>query len=40
MPNVEKILRGIFPFLAALILLTIVLLVFPKIVTFPPGLVS
>jgi len=36
----EKIFRGIFPFLGALILLTIVLLVFPKIATFLPSLVS
>jgi C4-dicarboxylate transporter DctM subunit len=36
----EKIFRGIFPFLIALVLLTIVLLIFPKIVTFLPGLVS
>ncbi len=36
----EKIFRGIFPFLGALILLTIVLLIFPKIATFLPSLVS
>ena len=36
----EKIFRGIFPFLGALILLTIILLIFPGIATFLPGLVS
>jgi C4-dicarboxylate transporter DctM subunit len=36
----EDIFRGIFPFLGALILLTIVLLIFPKIATFLPSLVS
>jgi C4-dicarboxylate transporter DctM subunit len=36
----EKIFRGIFPFLGAIILLTIVLLIFPKIATFLPSLVS
>jgi len=36
----EKIFRGIFPFLGALILLTIILLIFPKIATFLPSLVS
>jgi len=36
----EKIFRGIFPFLGALILLTIILLIFPKIATFLPNLIS
>jgi len=36
----EKIFRGIFPFLGALILLAIILMVFPKIATFLPDLVS
>ena len=36
----EKIFQGIFPFLGALILLTIILLIFPQIATFLPGLVS
>jgi C4-dicarboxylate transporter DctM subunit len=36
----EKIFRGIFPFLGALILLTIILLIFPQIATFLPSLVS
>ncbi|UCG66721.1 MAG: TRAP transporter large permease subunit [Deltaproteobacteria bacterium] len=36
----EKIFRGIFPFLAAIILLTIILLIFPNIATFLPSLVS
>jgi C4-dicarboxylate transporter DctM subunit len=36
----EKIFRGIFPFLGSLILLTIILLIFPKIATFLPSLIS
>jgi C4-dicarboxylate transporter DctM subunit len=36
----ENIFRGIFPFLGALVLLTIVLLIFPKLATFLPSLVS
>jgi TRAP-type C4-dicarboxylate transport system permease large subunit len=35
-----KIFRGIFPFLIALIILTILLTIFPKIATFLPGLIS
>lgn len=36
----EAIFRGIMPFLAALILLTIVLCIFPRITTFLPSFVS
>jgi tripartite ATP-independent transporter DctM subunit len=36
----HKIFRGIFPFLIALIVLTILLTIFPKIATFMPSLVS
>jgi len=36
----ETIFKGIFPFLGALILLTIILLIFPQIATFLPSLVS
>ena len=36
----ETIFRGIFPFLAALIIATIILVVFPQIATFLPSLVS
>ena len=36
----HKIFRGIFPFLAALIILTILLLFIPQIATFLPSLVS
>jgi tripartite ATP-independent transporter DctM subunit len=35
-----KIFRGILPFLAALIVFTILLMIFPKIATFLPGLVT
>jgi len=35
-----KIFRGIFPFLWALIILTILLMLFPEIATFLPGLMS
>ena len=34
------IFRGIFPFLGAIILLTVILFIFPEIATFLPGLVS
>jgi len=34
---IEKIFRGIFPFLIALIICTIILFVFPQIATFLPG---
>jgi C4-dicarboxylate transporter DctM subunit len=36
----HRIFRGIFPFLGALIIMTILLMFFPKIATFLPGLVS
>jgi C4-dicarboxylate transporter DctM subunit len=36
----NKIFRGILPFLAALIVFTILLLIFPKIATFLPSLVT
>jgi C4-dicarboxylate transporter DctM subunit len=36
----ELIFRGIMPFLAALIILTIILFIFPQIATFLPSLVS
>ncbi|MGW8301468.1 MAG: TRAP transporter large permease [Desulfobacterales bacterium] len=36
----ERIFRGILPFLAALILFTILLMIFPEIATFLPNLVS
>ncbi len=36
----ERIFRGIFPFLGALIVFTILLMFFPKIATFLPSLVS
>ena len=35
----QKIYRGILPFLAAIILLTVLLLIFPQIATFLPALV-
>ena len=35
-----KIFRGILPFLMALIVLTILLMIFPEVVTFLPGLVK
>jgi len=35
----EKIFKGIFPFLYALIVVTIILIIFPKIVTFLPSFV-
>jgi len=36
----EKIFKGIFPFLAALIIVTIILFVFPQIATVLPSLIS
>jgi len=36
----ETIFRGIFPFLAALIIVTIILVIFPQIATFLPSIVS
>jgi len=36
----EKIFRGIIPFLVAIILVTIILFVFSDIVTFLPNLIS
>jgi TRAP-type C4-dicarboxylate transport system permease large subunit len=36
----EKIFKGIFPFLYALIFVTIILTLFPQIVTFLPGFVA
>lgn len=36
---VEKIFKGIFPFLVALIIMTAVLMIFPQIATFLPGLI-
>jgi len=36
----ETIFKGIFPFLAALIIVTIILVIFPQIATFLPSLVS
>jgi TRAP-type C4-dicarboxylate transport system permease large subunit len=36
----ELIFRGIMPFLAALIILTIIITLFPQIATFLPSLVS
>jgi len=36
----EKIFKGILPFLAALIVVTFILVVFPQIATFLPSLVS
>jgi tripartite ATP-independent transporter DctM subunit len=35
-----KIFRGILPFLVALIIFTILLMIFPKIATFLPGLIT
>jgi C4-dicarboxylate transporter DctM subunit len=36
----ESIFKGIFPFLAALIICTIILIIFPQIATFLPGFAS
>jgi len=36
----EKIFRGIIPFLVAIIVLTIILFIIPDIATFLPGLIS
>lgn len=36
----EKIFKGIFPFLYALFVVTIILIAFPKIVTFLPGFIT
>ena len=36
----ERIFRGILPFLAALIVFTVLLMLFPEIETFLPSLVS
>lgn len=36
----EKIFKGIFPFLYALVIVAIILIVFPKIATFLPGFIS
>ena len=36
----NKIFRGILPFLAALVIFTILLLIFPQIATFLPGFIS
>ncbi|MFH1488143.1 MAG: TRAP transporter large permease subunit [Pseudomonadota bacterium] len=36
----ETIFRGIIPFLVALIIVTIIIIIFPQIATFLPGLVS
>jgi C4-dicarboxylate transporter DctM subunit len=36
----HHIFRGIFPFLVALVLMTIMLIIFPQIATFLPSLVS
>ena len=36
----EQIFRGILPFLAALVIMTIILLIFPQIATFLPSLVG
>jgi len=36
----ENIFRGIFPFLAALIIVTVILVIFPQIATFLPGLIT
>lgn len=36
----EQIFKGIFPFLWALMIVTIILIVFPRIVTFLPGFVT
>ena len=36
----EKIFKGIFPFLFALIIMTILLMAFPKIATLLPSLVT
>ena len=36
----ETIWKGIFPFLVALIIFTVILLVFPQIATFLPSLVA
>ncbi len=36
----HKIFRGILPFLVALIVMTILLMIFPKIATFLPGLIT
>ena len=37
---IESIFKGIFPFLAALIVATVILLVFPQVATFLPSFVS
>jgi C4-dicarboxylate transporter DctM subunit len=36
----ETIFKGIFPFLAALIIVTVILIIFPQIATFLPGLIT
>jgi TRAP-type C4-dicarboxylate transport system permease large subunit len=36
----EVIFRGIIPFLAALIIVTIIITIFPQIATFLPSLIS
>lgn len=36
----QKIFKGIFPFLSALVIVEIILIVFPQIVTYLPGFVS
>jgi len=37
---IEKIFKGIFPFLAALIIVTIILMIFPQIATFLPKYIT
>ncbi len=36
----ERIFKGIFPFLAALIIVTVILMVFPQIATFLPSFIT
>jgi TRAP-type C4-dicarboxylate transport system permease large subunit len=36
----QKIFKGIFPFLCALVIVEVLLIVFPRIVTYLPGFVS
>jgi len=36
----EHIFKGIFPFLVALIIVTVIMLIFPQIATFLPSFIS
>ncbi len=36
----ENIFKGIFPFLAALIVMTIIMMIFPQLATYLPGFIT